>query len=259
MKAIAIKSPVIRGGENIVEVILSSIKKAGEELRDGDVLAIADKVVAVASRRIARYEEITPSKRSLELSKKYCLEPEFVEIVLKEADKIYGGVFRALLTEKMGILVANAGVDRKNVPEGVVALWPKDPHEEAKRIRDEIIRRTNKKIGVILVDSRVSPLRKGTVGVAIGFSGLKPVIDVRGRKDLYGKPLRITFINVVDDLAAVAHLLMGETTEKTPIVIIRDAPVIITDDYDPEEVKMLPEECLYMSNLRPSLDLSLGK
>jgi coenzyme F420-0:L-glutamate ligase/coenzyme F420-1:gamma-L-glutamate ligase len=89
----------------------------------------------------------------------------------------------------------------------------------------------------------------GTLGFALGVAGFRPVKDCRGMKDLYGKPLRITRINLADDLASAAHLIMGETTERIAIAIIRDSNVSITDDYDPREVVIPKEECLFMMNL----------
>ena len=195
--------------------------------------------------------ELSAIKKAIELAEKYHLEPGFAELVTREADVIMGGVYRAVLTVRDGIMVANAGIDHKNVPEDCAALWPDNPNQRAKEIRERIMKITGKKVGVILVDSRVMPLRRGTIGFALGFSGIKPTIDCRGKKDLYGKSLKITYMNVIDDLAATAHLLMGETDERVPLVIIRGAPVEITDDYDPDEVKIPYKDCIYMKNLMP--------
>lgn len=99
---------------------------------------------------------------------------------------------------------------------------------------------------MILVDSHVNPMRMGTIGFALGIAGLKPIRDCRGSLDLYDKPLIITRMNIADDLAAAAHLLMGETTERTPIIIIRGAPIELTEEYDPNEVIIPKNECMYM-------------
>ncbi|MCX8189372.1 MAG: coenzyme F420-0:L-glutamate ligase, partial [Nitrososphaeria archaeon] len=88
------------------------------------------------------------------------------------------------------------------------------------------------------------------VGIAIGFSGLVPVIDCRGKKDLFDNSLKITFMNVVDDLAAMAHLLMGETTESIPFVLIRNAPITLTNEDLSNEVKIAEEDCLILNSLR---------
>ena len=252
MEVYGLKFPLIKGNEDLINVILNALSENGLELRDGDIIAIADKIVAAVRGRIVDYDKIRASERAKRLAEKYGLEPGFVELVLSEAEDVYGGIFRALLTLKNGVLIANAGVDHKNVPEGKASLWPESPNREAERIRLEILRRTGKKVGVILVDSRVNPLRRGTVGFAIGFSGIKPVIDCRGKKDLYGKPLRITYMNIVDDLAATAHLIMGETSERIPVVIIRNSPAEVTEEYDLESINVSFDECLYMKNLKPT-------
>ena len=226
------------------------------EISDGDIILIADKVIAMSEGRLERYDRLEVSKRAKELAKKYGLEGGFVELVLREAEEILGGIEGTLLTISRGILIANSGVDRKNVPQGYASLWPRDPYAKARELRERIEERTGKKVGLILVDSRVLPLRRGTVGVAIGFSGIEPVEDVRGKPDIYGKPLKITFVNKVDDLASIAHLLMGETDELVPFVIVRNAPVKLSEELK-LDVKMKPEECLYMRELlRKDQDLT---
>lgn len=90
----------------------------------------------------------------------------------------------------------------------------------------------------------------GTVGFALGLAGFEPVRDCRGALDLYGKPLLITRVNVADDLASTAHLAMGETDERIPVVIIRGAPVKVTDEYDPKAIRIPVSADLYMTAFR---------
>ncbi len=156
---------------------------------------------------------------------------------------------RALLTIKNDVLIANAGIDHKNAPQNSAVLWPVSPNDTAKRVWKALSGKVRKRIGLILVDSHVNPMRIGTTGFALGIAGVRPVKDCRGLSDLYSRAVLITRINVADDLAAAAHLVMGETSEMTPIVIIRGAPVQLTDDYDPHEVVISKEDCLYMSVL----------
>ena len=246
---IPIKIRLLKQGDNVAKELLTAIQDTGFKLKNGDILAIADKIIATCEGRIVNFKEVTPSQKALELAEKYQLEPQFVELVLREADEIYGGVPRALLTLKHNLLIANAGIDHKNVPQDHAALWPSNPNESARILLKEIQKKTGKKLGIILVDSRVNPLRMGTTGFALGLAGFNPIKDCRGKLDLYGKPLFITRINLVDDLAAAAHLLLGETDERTPLVIIRGAPAEVRKDYDPDQVNIPTEECLYMKNL----------
>jgi coenzyme F420-0:L-glutamate ligase len=183
----------------------------------------------------------------MKLAEKSGLEPGFVELVLREAEHVYGSVSRALLTMKHGVLVANAGIDHKNAPPNHACLWPEDPNATAEVLRHSLQELTGKKLGVLLVDSHVAPLRMGTVGFALGLAGFEPIRDCRGAVDLYGKPLLITRMNLADDLASAAHLAMGETDERVPVVIVRGAPVKVTDEYDSGALRIPVSQDLYLT------------
>jgi len=250
VELVPLKFRRIEVGEDVIEILCRLIRGSRLKLRDGDVLAIADKILAFYEGRIVDYQKILVSEEAIRLAKKYNLEPGFVQLVLDESEKVFGGVERAILSLTRGILMANAGVDHKNAPPGKAALWPKDPNLLASKIRVELEKRFGKRLAVIIVDSKVNPLRRGTVGIAIGFSGLVPVIDCRGKEDLFGNSLKITFMNVVDDLAAMAHLLMGETVESTPFVLIRNAPITLTEEDCSDEVKISEKDCLILNSLK---------
>lgn len=249
MKLCAVRTGIVKTGRNMVELILESLKAENLKLEDGDVLALASKIVAYAEGRVTRLNEIEPSEEAKKLARKFSLKPEFAELILREADKIYGGVERAVLTLKNEVLTANAGVDNKNAPEGYAVLWPKDAEGWARRIREEVISRTGKDVAVLIVDSGLVPLRLGTNGLALAVAGFKPVIDFRGEKDIFGKPLIITRHAVADDLASAAHLLMGEAAQKTPIVLIRDAPIVFDGGvYGSADMMISPHECIFMNS-----------
>lgn len=234
-------------GDDLVKVILEEIKHAGIEIEDQDIIVVSSKVVALSEGRIVPLKEIKPSEKALKLAEQCELPPEFVEIVVREADVIYGGVKGAVLTLKNGVLQANAGVDRSNAPPGYAILLPKNPSESADKIRRGILERTGKKIAVIIADSRVQPLRIGSTGVALGVAGFEPVIDERGKEDIYGWKLKHTRRAIADCIAAAAELIMGERDEKVPIVLVRDAPVVFTDrKIDASEMVIPIEECMYM-------------
>lgn len=246
MEALPVKTPLVHVGDDVVKVLLEAIQNSGLGIRDGDILLVADKILATSEGRIVNLDSVKPTKKARDLSKRYSLEPSFVELVLREAEEVYGGVPKALLTLKNNVLIANAGIDHKNAPQNSACLWSINPNEKAKRIWEVLSEKTGKKIGLILVDSHVNPMRVGTTGFALGMAGIKPLKDCRGLLDLYNRPPLITRINVADDLAAAAHLLMGETSESTPLVIIRDAPVEFTRDFDPNEVVIAKDDCMFM-------------
>lgn len=251
MQVLAIRTQIFKPGDDLISIVVKSLQERDIELKNGDILAISSKVIASTEKRVVSLREIQPSEKARELANRYSLEPEFAELVLRESEKIYGGVYRSILTLKNGILTVNAGVDNKNAPGGHAALWPSDPQSRADEIRKEIKERTGKGIGVVIVDSQVFPLRMGTRGLALAASGFKPVEDRRDEEDLFQKTLVITRHSIADDLASAAHLLMGETDERTPVVLIRGAPVTFTEVVDEEEMKISPEECVYMRSFYP--------
>jgi coenzyme F420-0:L-glutamate ligase len=207
--------------------------------------------VSFAENRLARLNDVKPSKKAKLLAKKYALAPVFAELILREADDIVGGVPKAVLTLNNGVFTVNAGIDNKNAPEGYVVLWPRNSQKSAERIRKEIMLRTGKKIGVLIVDSTVMPSRMGTRGLAIGVAGFEPVKDYRGTPDIFGKDIIMTVHNVADDLASAAHAVMGESTERIPVAIIRDAPVVFEEKVDAEAMKIPLKHDVYMALLKP--------
>jgi coenzyme F420-0:L-glutamate ligase len=249
MRLYAVKTKIIKVGDNLTEVILESLKEQNLQLEDGDILAITSKIIAYAEGRLVKLEDVMPSNKAKENAQRFLLQPELVELILREADKIYGGVKKAILTLKNGILTANAGIDNKNAPTGFVILWSSNPEKWAKYIKEEIRQKTGKQVAVLIVDSGLAPLRMGTTGLALAVAGFKPVRDCRKEKDIYGKPLVVTRHGVADDLASAAHLLMGEAAEKTPVVLIRDAPVDFDDGVYGSENMMIPfNECIFMGS-----------
>jgi coenzyme F420-0:L-glutamate ligase len=248
MEFYAVKTGMVNIGDDLAGIALTSLKRQNLRLKDTDILAFASKIVATAEGRMMKLSDVKPSGKAKELAKRFGLQPQFAELVLREADTVYGGVERAVLTLKDGRLAPNAGIDKKNAPSGSVVLWPSNLRESAKEIRKEIRRKTGKHVGVLIVDSGLVPLRIGTSGLALAVAGFKPIKDHRGEKDLYGKPVAMTRHAVADDLASAAHLLMGEASEKTPIVLIRDASVDIDDGVYGSEDMMIPfEECIFMN------------
>jgi len=249
MRLSGLRTELLQPGDDIVNIILKATDKQKLKIDDGDVLAIASKAMAIVQNRLERLNSVKPSEKAKKLAKRHDLDPKFVEIVLQEADKIYGGVPKALLTLKDHVLTANSGVDQKNAPDGHVALWPKDPFKAAEKIGREMFARTGKRVGVLIVDSRVTPLRMGTTGLALAVAGFEPVRDYRADKDLYGKSISITRHALADDLACAAHLIMGESNEHTPAVLIKNAPVKLTEKVKQSSVIISAKQCLFTKHI----------
>jgi len=255
MQVFPIHMQVIKPKDALIDVLLESMKKENLKFKDEDILAIASKAVAAVDGRFVQLKKMSPSEKARDLAKKCSLAPEFVELILQESDNVYDGVYKAILTLKNHVLTANAGIDQKNAPIGYVALWSSNLQSRADQIRNEIQQRVGRRIGVLIIDSHVVPLRAGTRGIALAVSGFKPVNDLRGRKDLFGKRLNITRHAVADDLASAAHLIMGESDEKIPAALIRDAPVIFTEEnVNVEDMIISSEECVFMGGFHLSAE-----
>jgi coenzyme F420-0:L-glutamate ligase len=248
MRVLGLSMPLITPGADIASMILRASEQVGG-LRDRDIVVISSSALATAQGRVKKLASVRPSPRAKQLAKRSDLEPEFVEIVLREADKVLGVAKGAIATLKDGMLCANAGVDHTNAPLGSVTLMPEKPDQAAEEILRALKKRVEGRLGVIIADSHVQPLRLGTVGQAIGVAGMEPAIDCRGKRDLYGRRLRITFRGIADQLASAAQVEMGEADERVPAVVIRWAKVEFTDQ-PRTSVKIQPNKCLFFAALK---------
>lgn len=236
---------MMRANENVIERIRQALDKEKLKIKNGDILAITSKVIAVSEGRIIELNKVIPSKKAHNLSNKYHVLPEICELIIKEADAIIGGMDGVILTLKNNTLIANAGIDKKNAGPGKVVLHPTDSTRAAEQIRREF-KKKGKSIGVIITDSRTQPLRVGTIGIALAVSGFEPIADERGKPDLFGRPLQVTKRALADELATAAEILMGETIECVPVVLIRDAPITLTDyTPSPSIFYVPPDICFY--------------
>ncbi len=244
---IPLKTPIIKKGDSVGTVLYKAIQEFGIPIDDGDIIVIAETPVAVAEGQIVKLESITPSSRATQLAIKYQMDARVVELVLQEADEILGGVNNVLLTIKNNTLIANAGIDLSNAPIGHVILYPKNPQQSLRLIRRFLEDNLQKKIAVILGDSRVQPLRRGTIGVAMAVVGMEPVEDFRGRRDLYGRELQITFRALADNLVSAAELLLGEADEQIPAVLIKGIS-FQAKEIPTYEMEIPRDQCLFMNS-----------
>jgi coenzyme F420-0:L-glutamate ligase/coenzyme F420-1:gamma-L-glutamate ligase len=223
----------------------------GGEIREGDVLVISSKFMAISEGRVVRLDSVKPGARAKRLSKKYGMSPEFCELIARESDEILGGVKGFILTLRDGLLTPNAGIDRSNIEHRKVVLYPKNPLESAEKIVELERRRRRVRIAVVVSDSRLMPTRMGTVGVALAAAGLLGVRDMRGKPDLFGNPLKVTRQAIADDLCSAAQLLMGEADEGTPIVLVRGLEPALLDNlgYATKDFVIPTEQCVYMQSL----------
>jgi coenzyme F420-0:L-glutamate ligase len=190
------------------------------------------------------------SKKAKAISEKFHIQKELAEIILREADSIIMGMPGYLLTIKDGNLAPNAGIDKSNISAGKVVLYPPNPFQLAKNLRLKFRVNLGLNIAVIFSDSRLMPTRIGTTGVAIAASGLEPVEDQRGKKDLFGKVLKVTIKAIADDFATIGVMTMGEGDESIPAVIIRGVQFRRREeDLDWRNMAVEPSQDIYLRNI----------
>jgi coenzyme F420-0:L-glutamate ligase len=219
------------------------------ELRHGDVLAIASKIVSTCENRVVKLSKVRITIRAQRLARRWAINDHLAALVSREADQILGGMSGFLLTVKNGTLTPNAGIDVKNSPRGTATLWPIDPDRSARRLRRSLERQYKTAIGVEIVDSHVTARRLGTGGLAIGLSGFVPILDHRGVRDIFGRPVKVTQSNIADDIASAAHLVMGESAERVGAVVIRNAPIKVSPLGNGRLISLNPRKCLISSGL----------
>jgi len=217
----------VRSGDDVAALLLQALGRAGLALRDGDVIAIAQKIISKAEGRQVRLAEVIPSAQAEALAAAAGKDARLVELILREStavSRVAPGVL--IVRHRLGFTSANAGIDRSNVetaagPEEAVLLLPLDPDASAAALREALRATTGATVGVVITDSHGRPFRLGTVGVAIGVAGLPALWDRRGEADRYGYRLQHTDVGVADEIAAAAGLLMGQAAEGLPAVLLR--------------------------------------
>jgi coenzyme F420-0:L-glutamate ligase len=235
---------------DVFEALLQTLHHNQENIQDGDVLVISSKYISNSQGRIVNLDDIKPSKKGKEISKKFQLKPQIADIILRESDKIFGGITGFVITSSDNIMAPNAGIDKSNAKKNHVILYPNNPYLIAEQIRRKIFLKFLIHVGIILVDSRLMPARIGTSGIAIACAGIEPILDMRSRKDLDGNPLKVTFQAVIDNIATIANHKMGEGAESKPFAIVRNSGAKLTDrKIYPSEMAISPDQCVYVRGL----------
>jgi coenzyme F420-0:L-glutamate ligase/coenzyme F420-1:gamma-L-glutamate ligase len=216
--------PLIHGDTDLAAVIVSALQRADLAPEDGDVLALAQKIVSKSEGCTVDLKDITPSDKALEIARGGDKDPRLVEVILQESRRIVRHNHNVIIVEhKLGIVLANAGIDRSNVDgnEDLVLTLPKDPDASARSLKQKLDRAFGVRLGILITDSIGRPWRMGTTGVAIGCAGMTTLHDLRGKRDLFGRVLQVAEIATADCAAGAAGLIMGEGAEALPVVLIR--------------------------------------
>jgi coenzyme F420-0:L-glutamate ligase / coenzyme F420-1:gamma-L-glutamate ligase len=218
--------PQVARGDDLALLTAAALARGELQLRAGDALVFAQKVVSKAEGRRIDLQTVTPGARALELAQTVQKDPRLVELVLRESRRIVRAAKDVLIVEhRLGLIMANAGIDQSNVADPAsgefALLLPEDPDASAARLRERLHALTGCEPGVVISDSFGRPWRVGTVGVAIGCAGFPATVDLRGETDMFGRPLRVTVVGHADEVASAASIVMGQASEARPVVLVR--------------------------------------
>lgn len=218
--------PLIKAGDDLVQLIAAALARDGVTPHAGDIVVLAQKIVSKAEGRVVDLATVNPSARAIALAAEVDKDPRLVELILSESVRVVRARRGVLIVEhRLGFIMANAGVDQSNVApaEGaeLALLLPENPDRSAEELRLGLAAATGADVAVIINDSFGRPWRQGAAGVAIGVAGLPALLDLRGKRDLFGRRLEVTVVGFADEIAAAASLVMGQADEGLPIVLVR--------------------------------------
>jgi len=238
MKITPIKTHKITQKDNNIETILDTYITS---LSEKSVVVVTSKIVSICEGRI--YKKVSDEQKDeyIKQEAEYYLPREFNQ---------YG----FMITINHNIMVASAGVDESN-GNGHYVLWPKNPQKSANAIREHLIKKHNlKNVGVIISDSKLTPLRWGVTGVSLAHSGFESIYSYIGKPDIFGRKMRAEKSNIADSLATAAVVVMGEGDEQQPLAIITDINFVHFQDRSPtkqelDNTKITLEDDVYASML----------
>jgi len=252
--AIALENfPLIMPGDDIAKIIVETARRNGLQIEDGDIIVVAQKIFSKSENRIVELKDVVPSRKAEEIARMTGKSPKFVELVLRETERIVKASPEVLLVEDIrGLICINAGIDRSNVKgRGNFTLLPEKPDVSAKKCRLEMKKLTGKNVAVVICDTYSRPFRRGQVNFAIGVAGIKLFKDYRGKKDLFGLVLKVKNVAIIDEIAAAAELLMGQAKEATPVVIFKGLSRVVEfcEKCSINEMHISSEEDLFRNTL----------
>jgi len=220
--------PLVAAGDDLAGLVTDGLARAEIRLEAGDAIVLAQKIVSKSEGRTIALSSVTPSARAVELAGIVQKDPRLVELILSESKTVLRARPGVIVVEhRSGAVMANAGIDQSNIDQHETEhalLLPRDPDATAAALRDALRARTGADAVVLIIDSIGRAWRNGTVGQALGVSGMPALLDLRGQPDLFGRNLRTSELGLADELAAAASLVMGQAGEGTPIVHARGIP-----------------------------------
>jgi len=221
LQIIPVKIPSdVEPGDDLVEILLRT--KAGRELKEGDILVFTQKIISKQEGQKIDLSKVKPTLLAIGIASAYKKDPRIVQLILDETKRIIRMKNGIIISQtRHGLVCANAGIDESNMEKGFATLLPKDSDSSAQKIRRRIKTRTGKNVVVIISDTFGRPFREGQTDVAIGVSGISPIVDYEGKQDNFKRVLRVTAIAIADEISSATELVRGKTL-CTPIAIVRN-------------------------------------
>jgi coenzyme F420-0:L-glutamate ligase/coenzyme F420-1:gamma-L-glutamate ligase len=213
--------PMVQTGDEISDLILSTLRKSDTELIQGDIIVVTHSIVSIAEGKLYPLDQVKVTERASEIAERIGHCEERVEVALLEASEVMREDSVLITKTKHGLVTDFSGVDESNAPPDTFVALPNDSDESAKGISDALSKSAGFNVPVIISDTQGRPWRKGAVNVAIGVAGMSPFIHNAGKEDIYGKELRGSLVCIADQLASSAELVMGQADEGVPAVILR--------------------------------------
>ena len=216
--------PFIEPGDNLVEIICNNLEENNQDVHENDVFVIAQKIISKSEDRYIDINKIEISREAQDLATKLKRHPGLIQCVLNESKKIISIEKGVLIVEhNLGYINVNAGVDFSNIPDdkNLALLLPTNPSKSANEIQERLSKKLNKNISIIISDSMTRPYRLGVTNFALASSNIQSLIDLSGTTDMYGKSLKHTEIAVADEIASAAGILMGQSDEMKPIILVK--------------------------------------
>ena len=216
--------PFIEPGDNLIEIICNNLEENNQDVNENDVFVIAQKIISKSEDRYIDINKIEISNEAQDLATKLKRHPGIIQCVLNESNKIISIEKGVLIVEhNLGYINVNAGVDFSNIPDdkNLALLLPSNPSKSASEIQKGLSKKLNKNISIIISDSMTRPYRLGVTNFALASSNIQSLIDLSGTTDMYGKSLKHTEIAVADEIASAAGILMGQSDEMKPIILVK--------------------------------------
>ncbi|MAQ98743.1 MAG: coenzyme F420-0:L-glutamate ligase [Gammaproteobacteria bacterium] len=225
IKLIALKNfPLIKPNDDLANIINNSISVNNICIDDNDVIVVAQKIISKSENRYVDLDKVKISEEAIDLASKLNKDKGLIQTIINESNKIISTEKKVVIVEhKLGFININAGIDQSNIPQdkNLALLLPENPTKSAVDLHQELTKFLNKNISIIISDSMTRPFRSGVTNFALASHNIQSLIDLKGEEDMFGNKLKGTEIAAADELASAAGLLMGQSDEGIPVVIIK--------------------------------------